>query len=323
MTLRQIHKSFVTGHTSLIVVVFLFILFRFIGANEGDSAVVLWSTAAVQLATAFLLLYLTQTFVIIRNRTFLSAFFYLLFTGTIPDLYGDLSGSFSGICLLFCNFFLFASYQQERSQAHALNIALFLTIGSFLWAPLLYFFPLFWFGMYQLRSLNFRSFVASLLGFVVVYLFVFTWNFHQGTQATFLQENPDWQALLHINPLDFDLLEYLIIGFLAMLFFLSGGNIFVASISEKIKTIIALRFLYIACVFVFILLLLQNDWKKEWFSILCIPLSLLVTHLFALTEKTVIRWLMLATILFFLVMFILFQLEMEFDQSIRLMINLP
>ena len=303
MTLRKIHKSFVTDRTPLVVAVFLFILFRFIGANEEDSAVVLWSTAAIQFATAFLLLYLIQTFVIIRNRTFLPAFLYLLFTGTIPDLYSDLSGSVSAVCFLLCIFFLFASYLQERSQAHALNIALVLTLGSFLWAPLLYFFPVFWLGMYQLRSLNFRSFVASLLGFITIYLFAFTWNFHQGTLAAFFQENPDWQSLSHIKPLGFDLWEYLIIGFLAMLFFLSGGNIFVTSISEKIKTIMVLRFLYIVCALVFILLLLQNDWKKEWFSILCVPLSLLATHLFALTEKTVIRWLMLVAILFFLAMF--------------------
>ena len=300
MTLRKIHKSFVTDRTPLIVAVVLFILFRFIGANEEDSAVVLWGTAAIQLATAFLLLYLTQTFVIIRNRTFLPAFFYLLFTGTIPDLYSDLSGSVSAVCILLCIFFLFASYQQERSQGYSLNIALILTMGSFLWAPLLYFFPVFWLGMYQLRSLNFRSFIASLLGFITIYLFAFTWNFHQGTLAAFFQENPDWQALIHIQPLGFDLWECLIIGFLAMLFLLSGGGIFVSSVSEKVKTVKALRFLYVVCALIFILLLLQNDWKEEWFSILCVPLSLLVTHLFALTEKTIVRWLMLVAILFFL-----------------------
>ena len=304
MTLKQIHKSFITGYIPLIVAVVLFILFRFIGADGEDKAA-LWGTAAIQLATAFLLLYLTQTFVIIRSRTFLPAFFYLLFTGTIPDLYSSLSGSVSSVCILLCIFFLFTSYQQERSQGYSLNIALILTMGSFLWTPLLYFFPVFWLGMYQLQCLSLRSFIASLLGFVVVFLFAFTWSFHQGTQSTFFQENPNWQSLIQFQPLGFVLWEYFIIGFLKVLLFLSGGNIFVASISEKVKTVTALRFLYIIYVLAFILLLLQNEWKREWFSILCIPASLLVSHLFTLTDKKIIRWLMLVTILFFLGMFVL------------------
>ena len=307
MNFKQVHKNFVTGRAPLVVAVILFILFRFIGTN-GDGVVV-WSTAAIQLATAFLLLYLTQTFVIIRNRTFLPAFFYLLFTGTIPNVFGNLVGSVSAVCVLLCVFFLFSSYLQERSQAHALNIALLLTLGSFLWTPLLYFGPLFLYGMYQLRSLNFRSFFAGLIGFLVIYLFIFTWSFHKEDLSIFFRLFPDWQVFIQIHSLKFNLWEYLVLGFLIGLFFLSGGGIFASSISEKVKTIMALRFLYTACFLVFILFLLQSEWKREWYSILCAPLSLLISHLFTLTNKKIIRWLMLATILFFLGIFIFLMVE--------------
>jgi hypothetical protein len=279
-------------------------LLRVFNTGEIDAGR-LWGTTAMQVGIALSLLFLSNKFVIIRERTFLPSIFYLLFTGTDTLFFDSLTGCVASICILLCLYFLFDSYQSDSSQQNALNIALVLTIGSFFWQPLLFFFPVFWYGMYLFRCLNFRSFFATLIGLVVVYLFIFAWSFYKGDNSDiFLQYLPDWKNSIHFQIFQFDLREYLVMGFLFMLFVLTGVNIFISTISEKIKTLKLLNFLFVFSFLVFVLLFLQAGEKKEWSLILYLPLSFLLSHFFTLTAKKSVIWLMQITVLFFIGMYV-------------------
>jgi hypothetical protein len=306
MNIRKIHGFFVPGRIPLILLIFIFIFIRIFDAEDKDS-LELWGLIAMQIAIAFLLLYLNHTFIAIRNRSLLPVFFYLLFTGSNSMFYSTWTSGISLLCVLLFFLLLFSSLMQFYPQGNAFNIAFILTLGSFAWQPLLFFFPILWGGMLNFHELNFRSFFATLAGFAVIYLFIFTGSIYlENNPDIFMDKLPDFQTLFQFRFLEgFTLQEYFIFGFLFFLFIIAGANIFMWNISENAKTITALRFLYVITFILFVILFLQSQWKKEWASILSLPLSLLISHLFSNPyNRSVIR-LMLLTIVFFLGMFLL------------------
>jgi hypothetical protein len=286
----------------LVLTVIVFILLRLPG-NTDWLSIPFWGSMVIQIAIALFLLFLTQTFGIIRHKTLLPAFLYLLFTGTNRLFFQDLTGSVSALIVVLCLLFLFDSYQNPLSQRNAFNISLLLTLGSFYWFPIILFFPLFWFGMYRFRCLTFQTFFASLMGFVLIYLFIFTWSIYKNDLSIFLSTLPDFQTLGAIQFASFEMKDWIVNGYVIVLLILAGVKIFMAGVSEKIQAMTTLGYLYVFSLVVYTLYLVQNQLAKEWALILYIPLSLLIAHFFTLSYK---RWsirLFLFTIVFFLVIF--------------------
>jgi hypothetical protein len=302
MNIRRLHKTLVTERYPLLITIVMFIVIRLLWNDDRDD-LFLWITALVQIVIAFFLLYLTQTFALIRSRTLLPAFFFLLLSGTGNIFYFGLQGSLVALGILFCFSLLFKSYHNPQSQILAFNISLILTLAHFLWEPVLLFFPLFWYGMYRFRSLNFRTFFACIVGFLVIYLFLFAWSIYQDDIDFFLNVLPNLGTWLHIHPFQFVLREFIIIAFLLFLFILSGTKIFLSDISEKIKTIEYLRYLFTFALITFAFLVLQSEWKKECILILYLPLSLLFAHFFTLARRKISIWLLLLSIVFFIAMY--------------------
>jgi hypothetical protein len=277
----------------------LFVALRIPWLGEG-SPLEFWGSILIQSGTALFLLYLTQVYGIIRQKTLLPAFFYLLLAGTNPLFFYDLRGSISAFLVAFCLIFLFNTYHRPLSQRSVLNMALILTVGSFYWVPLLFFFPLFWYGMYRFKSLNCKTFFSGLTGIILVFLFLLAWSVYKNDWTIFVQVRSDWAALFDFQFFSVGIKEGMMIIFLTFLYILSGIKIFMAGIAEKVQTVNVLRYLYGLIWILFVFFLIQNQWDREWLSVLYIPVSLLVAHYFTFSSKRGELWLFLLTILFFL-----------------------
>jgi len=307
MKIEDLHKSFITGRFAIWGTIIVFIALRLPGSGNGFT--IPWGIALiVQLGIAFLLLQLIHSFAIIRYRSLLPAFFYLLFTGTDSFFFYDSIGSISSLLIVFCLFFLFDSYNNFQSQQNAFNIAVLLTVGSLIWAPMLLFFLLFWIGLAQFRSLGFRTFMASLLGFAMVYLFLFTWSVYKDDWGIVLDYLNRYRALFEAQYWDIRSVhlirpaEWIRGGFVVILFLLSMWRIWVSGISEKVRVRTFLDYLFIFPLLIFVLVFFPNEGRREWILISYIPVSLLIAHFFTFTLKDWASWLFLFTILFFLVL---------------------
>ncbi|GHT41510.1 hypothetical protein AGMMS49965_11410 [Bacteroidia bacterium] len=296
MEIRDIQKNFITNRLPLFFTLVVFVATR---AVLSDYMLwELWAATAIQISTAFVLLSLSQVFVVIRQRTLLPAFFYLLFVGAFPQYFDDWEGSLIAFDVLLCFYVLFATYQQRNSQGGAFNISVLLTLGSFLWTPMLYFFPLFWYGLYRFKSLNVRTFLASWMGFAIIYLFIFAWSIYQNDEAIFFDLLPVFELQWHFDLDAITLRERIIVGYLAFLLVLAGSEIFMSGISEKVRAITTLGFLYVATIAVFIFFELQIC-DVSWQLIVYIPSALLLAHYFTLSAGKWTSWLFVLTVSFF------------------------
>lgn len=301
-TLKNIHQSFVIGFLPLSLFILFFIFIRFLDGCDWLDPIV-WLTVGIQLCIAFLLLYVTQTFAITRERSYLPVSVFLLMAGTDTVLYHDWVGSLLALSVLICLYLLFHTYQNQKSQGISFCISAILTCGSLWWQSNLLLLPLFWYGFYRFQSLNSRTFFAAVLGILCIYLFLFSWCIYIDDLQAFVAFLPD-SGLFRLRLFDFNLQELLILGYIALLFILSLVNIYFIGISEKVKTVSFLTYLLVFSFVVFIFFMLFNQWDKKWASIFYMSISLPVSHYFTMVKKSSTVWLIFATILFFLGMFV-------------------
>jgi len=300
MNIEKIHKQILTSKLLLFIILFAFIALRLYSIGNQFDNLSFWVCLLIQIGIAFFLLQLNHIFNIIQERSFLPALFYLLFTGSNPVFYNDLKGSVAALCLVLCYYFLFSSYQNPKSQINAMNISILLVLGSLLWTPLLFFFPVFWIGFYRFQCFNGRVFFASLTGFVIVYLFIFAWSVFQGDKNIFLSLLPQFDALITANVWDFTLSEWLTYGFILFIYFIIGALLFFFNMSERIWTISVLSYLFISSLIFFIFLLLQNGYKSPWGLISYVPIAFLTGHFFSRSNDRTVHYLLIVFFLFFI-----------------------
>ena len=300
---NKIHKQFISNPIFLIVSILIFLSFRFIGMGESNIWELLGSFG-IQLGIASCLIYINQTFVIVRCRTYLPAFFYLLFSGTNENLFVNFLGACFAFMTSICLFILFSTYQKSDTQPACLLFSSLIAVSSLFWPPILFLFPVFWYGLFALQSLNLKTFLASLSGILLIFSGMVCWSLiiDDGFSFLFIKNLfPSYQALWSINLLEMkDLHEWIYAGVLVLLIVFLGINLFNSKISERVRSVITLNFLYL---FLVIILLFVTFQSSDWISILYVPLSFLLGHYFTVANKKGSSWLVGFIIIFFVASF--------------------
>ena len=297
MNIEKIHARFLSSKLLLFITVFAFIAIRLYPTYNHPELFFLAGSTLIQIGIAFFLLQINHIFNITQKRTFLPALFYLLFIGINPVFYFELKGSIAALCVVLSYYFLFNSYQEPKSQINALNISLLLVLGSLLWTPLLFFFPIFWIGFYHFQCFNTKVFFANLTGFVIVYLFIFAWSLFKEDIKLFLSMLPQLESLIIVTKPELTDLEWITCGLLIASCILIGANLFLSNISERVWTISVLRFFYFSAFVFFIFYFIQSEYKSTWGLITFIPVAFLSGHFFSRANNKIVHYLL---ILFFL-----------------------
>jgi hypothetical protein len=113
--------------------------------------------------------------IIIRGKTKLPFLLFLLLNSTNFGFIPLRPVSVAFFFLILCMYELFRAYLDRMDPGRAYKAMIYLGIGSLIWVHLLWFIPLFWYGMYQFRLLNLRSFTASFLGIITTYWILLGW----------------------------------------------------------------------------------------------------------------------------------------------------
>lgn len=290
MNIEKIYRAVVTNWVVLFAFIFVFLAFRL----HGDwSNTHLWLTALIQIGIALFLLQLNNIFSIIRHHTLLPAIFYLLFAGCNPVFSLDWKGSSAAFLMMVNYLFLFRAYQKPNPQLYALNISLVLVLGSFLQPQLLLFFPLFWFGFHWFRSFNMRVFLASLTGIFAVFLIVFAWSVFRNDWQMFLPYLPKPEEIFSIYEPDLSIYEWINLGIVLLVYVFAGYNLYVSDISERIRTVLFLKYIYLFSFLILFMAFVQAECRSFWELVAYISISLILAHYFTLTEKFSVKTVML------------------------------
>ena len=114
-------------------------------------------------------------YIIVRGRRALPALFFFLFISTNLDTFPLRPVSLSLIGLTLALSQLLGSWQRPDDIGRTFNISVCLSLGALVWPHMVWFIPLFWYGMYRFGSLSARGLLTSVLGLLTVFGFVFAW----------------------------------------------------------------------------------------------------------------------------------------------------
>jgi hypothetical protein len=254
-------------------------------------------------AGAFLLHRTNYLLMIIREKTVMPFLLYVLLISSNPGGYPLNTTSPGMFCLLLAFYRLLTSYNEAGAIRKAFNIGLFIGLSSLLWVHVLWFIPVFWWGMYRFKIFTLRTFLSSITGLAVIYWFLFGWCVIQHDFTLFsLTFAPLTQigitGDLAGNLQTADWINLIYIAFLAVIAIV---NILLHEHDDSLRTRRYLSFLIVFLIASAGLFFLYNQRPGEFLNVACIPASILAAHFFAVQKGKKTLWLYYILTLLFII----------------------
>ena len=239
----------------------------------------------LMILTAFIIQRINDIEMLISERTRLVFMFYILLTSTNLQILPFNSSTIVLLCLVCMINELFKTFQSPETKGHLFNAGVCIGVAGLFMPQTLWFTLLLWFGMYQLFSLNYRSFFSSLIGVLSIFWLALAWCVWKLDFSLF--------ARFYVSLTDFKLftvfqsMRYYHIGFIfiAILMFPLLLNIKMDTINNRMRVRQMLSFLLNMLVMSCILICLYGSNASMFISVLYLPLSILLAYFFENMRK--------------------------------------
>lgn len=291
-----------TGRFTLPVVILICLLLWGSTFQEWNELISLGVTIII----GYVFIETNTTFNLIRTRTSMPVCLYWLIATALFFLHPFEWTNLVPLVFILATYQLFHSYESVSSSPFIFHSFLFIGLGSIAFPQLLYMVPMLWGSMIPFRAISIKSFLASIIGLMTPYWFIFGYALYFNEMHILL--TPLREAA-HLYPIDYSHLtlpEIASWGFITLLLIISGFHYWQISYMDKTRTRIYHSYLAIAGFWATLLSILQPVHLCEWLSIQLICTAFLCGHLFSLTRNRFSG-------IFFIVTFVLYILLMSFN----------
>jgi hypothetical protein len=175
---------------------------------------------------------------------------------------------------------LFYTYQQPEATGKFFNMGVSIGISALFIPQALWAFPLLWTGTYQFRSLSLKSILASIVGALTIFWFVFGWCIWKHDFSMF---ESLFSAIAGFNLITIDaLVQYHTAGsiFVVILLLLASFNIKMEALNNSVRVRNMLSFLLSMFFWSLFLVFLYGRDSDRFFAILYLPASVLLAYFF-------------------------------------------
>jgi hypothetical protein len=251
---------------------------------------------------AFWLVNLNTRFILINNRTYLPAVFFIILTGLIPQAQQFNPAIVASFFLILFFENLLDSYRNNNTAYQFFNAALFLGIGSLFYPFLSIYIILLWIGLAVFRPFYWREWLFSILGFLLPVTFSFSYYYLVLNNPLAFFNSITEILFLTIPHTQLSIAEYSLLGCVGFIVLISSQFILKNSKSQKILPRKAFNVLF--WMFALTAIIYFSLWQIgfEIIYLAAIPLSYLLAYYFSNAKAT--KWaniLLVALIVFLLI----------------------
>ena len=125
---------------------------------------------SLTMLNAFLIAQINNRFTIIRTRTFLPIFIFLLLTASWNQTHTLIGSHISLTLFIFALFNFFRMARDRKASEDAFMGSLLISISSLLINPLIFIIPMCWIGFMMFQSFSLRPFLASVFGMLTPWI---------------------------------------------------------------------------------------------------------------------------------------------------------
>lgn len=272
---------------------------RWSALGTGIIALIIWAlvtlrTEHIEFAVTFTCIamasmmmgQLNSAYALIRIYSRMIMCSFLVLTSIATFLFQDINSALVTLCAAMFYIFLFRCYQDKNSPGFIYYAYLAVGLGSVFWVQTLYFVPVLWIiTSTNLLALNFRNFIASLLGILTPYWFLFAWFAFKDDIPEILDHFAGLGDFHQIA--DFSVLTSHELIALAFMFLLAvTGMIHFANTAhqDNIRTRLFYETFIVMDALAFVYIILQPQHFAYLYGILAINTSPLIGHFIALTH---------------------------------------
>lgn len=238
---------------------------------------------AFTLLNTFLISQVNTRFTLIRNRTFLPVFLFLLMMSCWNGTHALHISHLLLILFIFMLFYLFSSQRNRNASEQAFMGTFLLSICSLSMQPLLFLIPVCWIGLGMFQSLSLRTFLASVFGAAAPWLlYIAIRLLLSGTDG--LKDIIHLQPSFVLNISQFHIATLVYSGLMAVIMIIGLISMQSMSRSESIHTRSLLRFLILLFAAVLTLMLLYQQMMPAFLPVVALLYALLISYSFTLQQ---------------------------------------
>ena len=140
---------------------------------------------------ALLISRLNIKFILLKSRTYLPSFIFLLVVSSFLPLQQLNPAVFASIFLLISIEAIFGTFKKEGLAYEYFQASFLVSLGSLFYAKGAFLMLIIWIGLSLLRNFRWREWTFTILGFLLPYLFLFYWYYMTGQEIA-----PRWQGII-------------------------------------------------------------------------------------------------------------------------------
>ncbi len=281
MNINRFQIQVATGRFTLPVVILICLLLYGISFQEWNNL----ASIGIITIVGYLLIEINTAFTLIRTRTTLPVCIYWFLASSLFFLHPFEWKNLIPLTLVLSIFNLFKSYESNRASTSIFHTFFFISLGSLMFPPMIYFVPIFFFSMIPFRALDTKSFWAHLIGLLTPYWFLFGYAFYFDRIALF---TAPFKKMIQFSPISFShisLFEGISWGIITFTLVISCIHYWHVSYMDKTRIRQYFYFLSIIGLWITALSVLQPSFFHTWIQIQLIPTAFLMAHLFTLTRN--------------------------------------
>lgn len=256
-----------------------------------------WIQLLLMMATNCIMIGMNSHFILLRIRSWMIISTFMTLTACCAFNYGSMEAGVMGLCTVLTAFLLFLTYLNPDDVGHTYYAYLTIGIASLVFVQSLYFVPLIWMlSLWILKSLNWRSWFASLLGLFTPYWFVFAWYFYQHNlheisyhfHPLFCLQTGD--SYVGMTPL-----KIFILAFISLLAAIGAFDFWSKHYEERVRTRQLYSFMQWIGIAVCLFMVLQPQHYDTLNRVFLASASPFIAHLFTLNRSKYIGYLFFAS----------------------------
>lgn len=229
-------------------------LWRYAARLFSDPRVSFVASTVSVFLIAWIISSVNSRFVLIRSRSTLP-FLVPLFLFSLHPWFLVMSGDYIAVIFILLAFFpLLKSYQKPESYLFSFRAGILIAVASLFQLYTLAILPLWWRGEHSMRGFQFRSFMSSLFGVLLIYVSLFSFYFLYDNIPGFLLPFHLFASFSLPALPSFTIAEWGAVVLIALFFILNMYFSIRTYNRDKVLTLSFMQFIFILIVF---LLLLQ------------------------------------------------------------------
>lgn len=253
----------------------------------------LWPQLALFAASVYLFVELSNQNALLRVRSRMVSSVFILLSCTACFLFPHFVSGIVQLCFIAALLLLFQTYQDEQAMGRSFYAFLCIGLSSTVYVHTLWYVPLVWILMAkQLQSLNWRTWLASVIGLLTPYWFSLLWfltprhfDGRWTVDLTPLGEHFSQLADIHFEAPPFGISHILVIVFTTILTVVGIVHFWRYSFEDKIRIRLLYGFFAAIAIFTLLFILVQPQHFQVFMPLFFVATSPLIAHVLTFTSS--------------------------------------